>query len=56
MPKEWLMILADEHPLATLHELKTQYSVADCYDLLEVMDARRFLTEESRKESKNATS
>lgn len=34
---EIVTVIASEHPLATLHELDTVYSLSDLYDFLEII-------------------
>lgn len=50
MPQEWLVILSAENPLATLYELENLYTVADCYNLMEIMEAKAFISSLTQKE------
>jgi len=43
-------LLLFEPKLCSLYELQTVYSLEDFYDMLEIVDVRRELQEEHRKE------
>ena len=52
-PVEFLQILSQENPLATLHELQHVYTVPEVYDLLEIIEARSFFQDEANKREAN---
>lgn len=45
-----LSVVTSELRLASLHELQTIYSVADLYDILEMMDAHATMLEYQRRQ------
>lgn len=52
-PVEFLQILSQDKPLATLHELQHVYTVPEVYDLLEIQEAKLFFQDEANKREEN---
>ncbi len=49
---EIVTIVTQENPLATLNELDTIYSLADIYDMLEIIALQAAIREEQTKKAK----
>lgn len=49
---EIVTIVTQENPLATLNELDTVYSLADIYDMLEIIALQAAIREEQTKKAK----